>query len=286
MNATGIKAIAYNAKTIISENSPVILTGLGTVGVITTVIFAVKATPKAINLLDQAASAKYLEEGDQDDGYLDYLGNSDWPQIEVTPYFNVLTPTEILKATWKAYLPTVIIGGLSIACFIGSTKVSSVRNAALASAYSIADKTLRDYQSKVIDIIGDKKNQEIRDKVSEKHIQELDDVPNPGSSVIIPVGNGKILCRDGITNQYFMSDIETVRTAMNDFNHDIISDFTMTLNDWYTDLGLPTVEIGDELGWNADTLLDINFGSGIAPNGIPCAVLDYYSLPKPTFKEF
>jgi hypothetical protein len=282
MNTSSIKAVATNVTQVVSKNSPVILTGLGTVGVLTTVIFAVRATPKAIGLLDDAASDKFSETVQSDESYYSWIG-SHHPEFEVTPYFDVLEPTEILKATWKVYLPVAILGGLSIACFIGSARVSTVRNAALASAYSLADKTLRDYQEKVVDIIGDKKNEKIRDAISDERAHEID-VPDD-RSLIVPSGNGKILCCDSLTKQFFMSDMETIRTAMNDFNQNLLTAYTMDLNDWYMALGIPSVEIGEILGWNADALLDIHFGSGIAKNGEPCIMLDYYTVPSPFFRD-
>ena len=54
----------------------------------------------------------------------------------------------------------------------------------------------------------------------------------------------------------------------------------MQLNDLYSEIGLPPIKIGCNLGWHIDDdTIKIRFGSTIADNGDPCLVLDYDVIP-------
>ena len=53
MNKSKISVISKDIRTGLSKHSPEILTGIGIAGMITTVVLAVKATPKAINLIEE-----------------------------------------------------------------------------------------------------------------------------------------------------------------------------------------------------------------------------------------
>lgn len=139
MHKPNIKA-AYNAvKKSTIKHSPEILTGIGIAGMVTTTVMAVRATPKALKLIGSAELKKANETN------IPYEGHN-------------LSKTEIIKVTWKCYVPVAITGGLSIACLIGASSVNARRNAALATAYSIAETSLKEYQNKVVETIGEKKS--------------------------------------------------------------------------------------------------------------------------------
>ncbi len=263
------KQILTKAQLLISNNSQQILTGIGIAGVVTTTVIAVKVTPKACYLIDLAAE----EKANKEDLYI-----SDARGIEEN--LHILGPVDTIKTAWKCYLPVVIMGGLTIACFIGAYKNGAAKQAAIASAYSLAEKTFKDYQEKVVEIVGEDKDKEIRDAVAKKQLEQTN------SEEIIPIGNGVHLCYDTISGRYFKSDVETIRSKMNDFNHELNGDYYSDLNYWYIILDLPNISIGHDLGWNADRLMDISFSSQIAPNGEPCIVLDYgRSQPSPFYRN-
>ena len=151
MHKPNIKA-AYNAvKKSTIKHSPEILTGIGIAGMVTTTVMAVRATPKALRLINNAELEKANETN------IPYEGHN-------------LSKTEIIKVTWKCYIPAAITGSLSIVCLIGASSVNARRNAALATAYSIAETSLKEYQNKVVETIGEKKEQTIRDAVAKEKI--------------------------------------------------------------------------------------------------------------------
>lgn len=253
------------------KHSPAILTGLGIIGIGSTVVFAVRATPKAIDLIDDA----YLDKAscDHDEMY------SMTGEPFIDHKLKYLGVKDVVKATWKCYIPTAVMGAFTIACFIGSNRVSALRTAALSSAYSMTEKALQTYEQKVIDILGADKNEEIRDAIAQDQIDSSTDV------VIPTYSTGSELCYDCLTGQYFWSDRESIREKVNDFNEMLLKDMYGDKNEWLLSLGCNQVADGDLLGWNSDKLLDVDIKSLVAPNGKPCLAVNYYTKPSPYFRR-
>lgn len=265
-----VKPIITKAQIFLTENGSTILTGIGVVGVVSTSVMAVKATPKACYLIDMAATEK-----------VENNPELDISETGVGANIHILGPKDTVKAAWKCYIPAVSLGLLTIICFIASYKVSGMKQAAIASAYSLAERTLKDYQEKIVEVVGEEKSKEIHDAVAKKQLES-----SGVKEEIIPFGLGKHLCYDSLSGRYFKSDVETIRSCVNDFNQELNTDYYADLNYWYIIMDLPSVEVGHQLGWNADRLMDISFSSQIAPNGEPCIVLDYNnSQPSPFYRS-
>lgn len=289
MNILPVKNAISSVGKAVEQKSPAILTGIGIGSFVGCAILAVKATPKAIQLMDLKAQEKYSEFL-RTDGKTAYETYEEWLDIEdltVVPprvYFNVLTPVEVVKSTWKVYIPAVGLGVVGIVCLIGAARVSSARNAAFAGAASIAEKALYEYQQKVIDILGEDQANEIRDELAKDRVVKIDAANISENNETVCNRPGGSWIYDPITDRKWKSDLETVRAAMNDFNHDLIGGVYGTLNDWYYCLGVKGVSIGDDLGWCSDKLLDIRFSAMVLDNGEPAIVLDYETLPNTKYR--
>ena len=60
----------------------------------------------------------------------------------------------------------------------------------------------------------------------------------------------------------------------------------VSLNDFYYEVGLDNIKIGDELGWNIDNgYINLSFSSQLAGDGTPCLVIDYSIAPRYNFGE-
>ena len=264
MNKSVMKFIK-TVKRGFGKRSPEILLGIGIASGVTATVLAVKATPKALELLTEKRYEKYGDTLKEDDSY------DDMPELK---------PVEVVKTTWKCYIPAAISGAASIACLLGSHSVHAKRNAALATAYKLSETALNEYREKVVEEIGEDKEKVIRDKVSQKH---LDETPVSKNEVII-TGTGKQLCYDGISGRYFESDIQTIRAAVNKINETMVYEMYAALNDFYNEIGLSNTDMGDELGWNLDDgLLEISYGAMVADDGRPCITLDYHIAPRYDF---
>lgn len=261
MNKLSLTKLVRDMRKTLSRRSPEILMGMGIAGMITTTVLAVKATPKAVLLLEEKKNDLEVEK---------------------------LTPVETVKTAWKCYLPAAISGAASIACLVGSNSVNARRHAALATAYKLSETAFAEYRDSVVDVIGEKKEKAVRDKASEKQIKE-----NPVTKTeIIMTGKNKTLFFDPLSHRYFYSTIETIKRAENILNKEIITDpfdAGRTVNDFYEEIGIPTTATGDNLGWNLRIgLLDIytsaqKIEEGEEHEGEPCLVINFYNPPRYEF---
>ena len=120
-----IKKMRSTVVNAISEKSPEILIGFGLAGMLTSTVLAVKATPKALDILEQE---------DRE-----------------------LSKIDKVKLTWKCYAPAAVGYCASAACIIGAQSVNAKRNAVLAGAYKLSETALLEYRDKVVDILGEEK---------------------------------------------------------------------------------------------------------------------------------
>lgn len=257
MNKESVTKFIRSAKDAVAKHSPEILTGIGIAGMITGTVLAVKATPKALRLIEDA----HDEKGEK------------------------LTAVETVKVAWKPYIPAVVTITTSTACLIGASSVSLRRNAALATAYNLSQTALNEYKEKVVETIGEKKEQAIKDKVAKKKVED-----NPVSKrEVIITEKGNTLCYDAISGRYFKSDQDIIRKAVNELNYRMTSgmEVYVSLNEFYDEIGLTQVRIGDELGWNVHTdgLIGIDFSAQLAEDGTPCIVIDYDVAPRYDFTK-
>ena len=242
------------------KHGPEILTGIGIAGMVTSTVLAVRATPKAIRLLEEEAESR---------------GDVLVCQLSVS---------EKIKTCWKCYIPSVVTGIASTACLIGASSVNSKRNAALAAAYNISTAALTEYKDKVIETVGEKKERAIRDEIAKDKIEM-----NPvHTKEVIMTGKGKTLCYDGIFGRYFESDMDTIRRALNTINREIIhGDMYASLNDFYDAIGIGPIRIGNELGWNIDDgEIDVDFSAQLTDDGRPCIVLMYNVAPRYNYSRY
>lgn len=253
MGKSNFNQLLKTVKTVAVKHSPAILTGIGITGMITTAILAVKATPKALDII-----ADIKERHDQD---IDRKAAAKDFIKEVTPL----------------YIPAVVTGATSAACLIGANSIHSKRNAMLAAAYTISDTAYREYREKVIETMGEKKDKIVKDEIAKDKLKE-DPVQN---HEVIVTKQGTTLCYDCIFGRYFRSDMETIKRAITRINRDLVTDMYASLNDFYCEIDIPPVKIGDDLGWNIDDgEVDVDFSSQLAEDGTPCLVISYNVAPK------
>lgn len=272
MNKPDVTKYFKMAKNIAKKRSPEILTGLGIAGMITTTVLAVKATPKALQLIEEEKDRrnnKLLEEMAPNE-------NENCDQVAQ------LKPIEVIKVAWKPYIPVLLLGAGSIACLIGANSVHARRQAALYSAYKLSETALTEYKDKVLETIGEEKEKEVRNKVAKDKVEK-----HPVSNTEIYItGGGESLFYDPLSDRYFKSDIETIRKVINDLNYAMgySSEMYVSLSQLYDELGLKHTSVSDEIGWNIrDGLIEPDFSTQLTDDGKPCIVLDWLKVPTYTF---
>ena len=257
MNTTKLTTFVNSTKATLSKHRPGILMGVGISGMLVTTGLAVWGTAKAIPIIEEE---KYEKDVDK------------------------LTVLDTVKACWKCYIPAAATAVASTACLIGSHTESTRRATALAAAYQISEKALSEYKDAVIETIGEKKERAIREKVSENALKE-----NPvNDDDVVITGRGNTLCHDAVFGSYFRSSREVIERAINSINRQIVSgEMYASLNDFYDELGLEHVDVGDLLGWNLDDgEIAIDFDYKGSHNGEPTLVIRYNVVPKYDFYKF
>ena len=176
---------------------------------------------------------------------------------------------------WRPYVPAVVVGATTAACILGSNSINARRNAALISMYTLADGMFKDYKEKVVEIVGAQKEQKVRDEVAKDRI---DNDPVSSKQVII-TGNGDVLCYDTLSGRYFNSNVESLRKAMNDINYQCNHEMYASQNDFYRAIGLPINGYGEEMGWNTDVNLELEFSTVMSDDSRPCISIAYRMAP-------
>lgn len=154
------------------KNMSTFLTCLGAAGVIATTITAVKATPKAMRLLEEAEKEKGEE----------------------------LTKTEMVKTAAPAFIPTLAIGVGTIISIFGANILNKRSQAALMSSYALLDSSYREYTKKVKKLYGEDSESKIKEEIAKDQYEEND----------VHVDDGKQLFFDFATLEYFEANMNDV----------------------------------------------------------------------------
>ena len=255
----GISLAAKATGRFLQRNSPQILIGIAIAGVVTTAVMAAKATPAAIDALDEQ-----LEE---------WPDNHDDPDAK---NFDGPLFIDEVKVVWKLYIPAVISGGLTVTAILLADRIQSNRIAAAVGAYSLAEAALAEYQDAVLRETDKKTFEKIRDNVAQTR---LDGSEVPLDTQTAQTG-GSTLCYDSWTGRYFNGSVDKIQRAVNEFNHRLINDTWMTLNELYSEIGLENAASGEGVGWTPDRLVELTNQTLLSPDNVPCYVLDFRVRPK------
>ena len=241
------KEVRNNVISKVSEKSPEILVGIGLAGMLTSTVLAVKATPKALDILAQ-------EEEE-------------------------LTTVEKVKKTWKCYIPATIGYCTSAACIIAATTTQNNRGAMLAGAYKLSESALLEYRNKVVEVVGEEKEKEIRDSIAQDRVD--------AQPVVTCLGKGDYLCYDMLSGRYFKSDIDRIQKVVNEMNYKLLNDNILSLNEFYYELGMKATDMGYEQGWDISKgMIEVSFSSTISENDEPCIVMHFDNPPQYGFDRF
>ena len=234
---------------ILKKQSPLLLSIVGSLGVIGTAVTAVRATPKALKLIE--ASRKDTDIN--------------------------LTVIDTVKITWKCYIPSVAIGLATIGCIFGSTILSTHQLKSLASAYMLLDQTYREYKRKVNELYGDGADREVK-KGLLKDMADDSDVNSHGEVLVFYEENyGKLFER---------TMLEVVEAEYK-LNRQFALNGEASINDFLDLLGLEHVEFGNCIGWLSNSNYDFYGHPWIEfkhdkvtlDDGMECVYINIDSLP-------
>lgn len=233
----------------LARKAPVISTTVGVVGVLGVAVLSSQASVKAYEVLtreERYREAKKME------------------------------PMEVkdkLALTWKYYAPVVLCTVATIAAIVTLNRVGERRAASAAALYAMSEAAFREYRDHVVEHMGEEKDKEIKSEITQKHVEE-----NPPKSEIVLMGE-EVLLMDGYSGRYFKGNVEDIRSYVNDINQEVISSMYASLTEFYDMIGLERTSYSDEVGWNSDNLLEVEFVPAMAPNNKPCLVIEFTTFP-------
>lgn len=248
--------LLFKSKVFLSRNSSTILTCMGGVGVVATVVTAVKATPKAMALLEEAKEEKGAD----------------------------LTKVETVITAAPAYITTAVLGVSTLVCIFGANALNQRQQAALTSAYALLDNSYKKFKAKVNELYGEDAGANVRGEIAKDHYEDAD----------IQVTDDKQLFYDEFSNRYFESTMENVLNAELKINRMLAQDSGVYLNEFYEFLGIPTIEYGDYMGWSSFALCDMYWWSWIEfkhekvvmDDGLECTIIVMEYEPMYDFENY
>jgi hypothetical protein len=250
-----LKPLFNAAQKFVMDNSPGILTGFAVAGAVTTAVLAGKAGYSAALIIRDELDERSSRPGNYAETYVD-----------------LLPPKERLQLVWKEFIPAATVGVTTITCVIGATQISTRRTAAIAAAFKLSEELAAEYKDRVVKTLGAKKEEDMRAELAQDRMTRTG-----GGDTVIIVGS-EVLFYDELTGRFFKNEMERIRQAINEINHQINNFYHASLTEFYEKIGLSGTVFSDEVGWNSDELLDVQFSATLL-EGKPAVALSFRTTP-------
>lgn len=261
MNLTWVKPFLIRGRQWAIRNAPHILMAMGTGGSITAVIFAAKATPAAVQAKKDAEFEKTDDSPEDNEGAVGIFKTD----------IQHLTPMETIKVCGKYYIPAIGMEVFSLLCFWGAHGIDVKRQAVLAGLYSTAEQALIEYQKKVVEMIGEKPEHEIRNAIAQDHIDK-----DPPPSMLI---DSDMDCWCYYKGYKFRSNYAQLKDIQNDVNKEMIDHMYISECDllfmfdpdhrWV----VPTKD-SRLVGWTVDRLMEFDIMPILGPDHRPALEIE------------
>lgn len=250
-----------NLKNVLKKAMPTILTVVSAGGVIATAVLSSKSALKAQLLLAEAEESKHDE----------------------------LTTFEVVQVATPAYIPTIAVGAMTIACIVGLRSYDKRQYAAAIAGYTLIKRNYEKYQDKVKELLGIEEHQKITEAVA-RDVEKAKDISiiaqggmAPSSTTDFGVEEEKRLFYDTFSERYFESTIGRVLQAENHLNRNFHLGGAVSLDDFYDLLGIDHVQGGDSLWWAIGNGLDwVDFDHHVTTldDGLECCIIDMVFPPE------
>lgn len=197
------------------KNAATIWCVVASAGVVATTVSAVKSGMKTQSKLDKLKSKKKV------------------------------TKKAIVKAVAKDYVCTVTLGALTIASICTLHKIGKKREAALISALGLMSTKYADYKKAVKET-----DEEVHIKAEEKVIKKKMPVDEKDIFKTTINEGEQVLAYDSISERYFYTSYEDLLSEIYQINRHFIGFDYLTANEYFTYLGIPETEWGEDIGWD------------------------------------
>ena len=226
------------AQLFLKAHSPTILTVIGSTGVVITAVLAVRGTPKALKLIEEAKMTK----GDE------------------------LTVGETVQVAWKPYIPAAISCVSTILCIVGANYLNIQKQKNLMSAYMLLDNAFKEYRNRVSERYGEEVDEEFSHDLVRNQLEEMEGIYT------------ETLFFEFNSMRFFEADIHKVLQAECKAKIQFEECGHLTLNEYYSYLGIEPSPYGETIGWSKYQMqteeyvdeLEFTYERVIMSNGIVC----------------
>ena len=236
-------------KAFFDKNGSHIATYAGIIFTVATVAEAVRATYKA------SAKIKKVKEEHQ---------------LDKMPF------KDVFKLVWKNYIPTASGLTISVVLLILGDRLGEKKRAALMAAYSLSETAFKEFRDTTKEIASEETVKKIEDKINSNKIEKA---AVPADATYISGAEQVIV--EPITNQKLFGTWNAVLSIANKLNKSCVLHgygSTIAFNDFLDELKLKNSEIGEDIGWTVDHLIDLE-PTCKEVNGVMYVCINYRNKP-------
>lgn len=191
-----------------------------------------------------------------------------------------ITKKKIVKMTWKNYIIPFTTFAASTVSLGASNRVSAGRSAALATAYAATNTALNEYKEKTKEIVGPKKEQEIKEAIAQSRTDKVD-IP---STVVL--NEDECWFIEPWTGRRFKSTWNKVLKVVNKLNAEAMGNMSgkISVGDLCEAVGLDRTKGTEDFGWSITDngtkgLLEVELIATVKDDK-PVGELYYVNTPK------
>lgn len=265
-----VSRAVHTAGFTLKKHSPEILVTVGVVGGIVSAVMACRATTKASTIIEDhkeqvEAVHKALETPDaqykdEDGSVHDYTEETAKKDL-VTIYAH--TGLDFVKL----YGPSVLLGAASVSCIFASVNILHKRNAAIAAAYTLVDKSFKEYRGRVIERFGKELDRELKYNIKTKEVEVEETVVDEDGNETVVKKKATVHVSEGVNHNHLTRCFDETNPNWTKspeqnliFLHQQQSYASrllrerkiLTLNDVYELLGFERSAAGQLVGWVYD----------------------------------
>lgn len=241
----------------LSKNSPTILMGLSLAGVISTAFLTHKAAQRA---------------------------QTDFLNYEIQGPVSELTIKEKTKLVWRHYVPPVLSCGATLAFIVAGNSVHNKRQAALITAVSLGETAFQEYREQITETLGKGKEQKARDELIQKKVTKADEAGKFDGFVLKPDTQDQYVW-DSYSSRPLVSSVEKLNKAANELARDCINHDYVTLNQFYSAIGIEGIEPGEDLGWSNSNPIELDLTNAVVRDGKGLIAINFVDNPTADFRN-
>ena len=83
-----------------------------------------------------------------------------------------------------------------------------------------------------------------------------------------------------MSGRYFYANVQKLEKNVNDLNRRMREEMYITLNEFYWEINLDPIDVGEILGWNIDTAyIELCYDTKLTNDNRPCIVIRHINPP-------